>query len=104
MTHSAPRKGWRLSYALLFLPVYLRKHFVLSLATVAKYMNDLLAPCSRVCMPHVAFASPLWMSQVPESIGVAVATWVEATELSAKEIDIACKGDVLLSVSDRTPK
>lgn len=52
-------------------------------------------------MPHVAFARPLWMSQVPETIGVAVATWVEATELSPKEIDIACKGNVLLSVSDR---
>lgn len=53
-------------------------------------------------MLHVAFANPLWMSQVPESISVAAATWVEATELSPKEIDIACKGDVLHSVRDRT--
>lgn len=52
-------------------------------------------------MPRVTFASPQCMSQVPESISVAVATWVEATELSPKETDIACKGDVLLSVTER---
>lgn len=33
---------------------------------------------------------------------MAITTWVEATQLSPKEIDIAYKGDVLLSVSDRT--
>lgn len=46
----------------------------------------LYAPCGIGQSP--------WMSQVPESITVAVTTWVEATEWSPKETGIACKGDV----------